>query len=78
MESMSITQILPIAQIVTSVLLVGAILLQQKGGGLGSAFGGLGTSYHTKRGFEKVLFILTIVLATLFVASTVASLIIGR
>lgn len=69
------TQILPIAQIVISVLLVGAILLQQKGGGLGNAFGGLGTSYHTKRGFERVLFIVTIILGVLFVVSTIASLI---
>lgn len=69
------TQILPIAQIVISILLVGAILLQQKGGGLGNAFGGLGTSYHTKRGFEKIIFISTIVLGVLFVASTIASLV---
>jgi len=72
---MQITQILPIAQIVVSVLLIIAILLQQKGGGLGNAFGGIGASYHTKRGFEKILFILTVVLAVLFFALTVASLV---
>lgn len=72
---MQITQILPIAQIVVSILLVIAILLQQKGGGLGNAFGGIGASYHTKRGFERTLFISTVVLAVLFFALTVASLI---
>ena len=72
------TQILPIAQIVLSVLLIGAILLQQKGGGLGSAFGGMGgSSYHTKRGFEKVLFFSTIILGILFTVSTVASLVLS-
>lgn len=72
---MQITQILPIALIVVSVLLVIAILLQQKGGGLGNAFGGLGASYHTKRGFEKILFVSTIVLAVLFFALAIASLV---
>lgn len=54
------------AQIVISVLLVAAILLQQKGVGLGSAFGGSGQIYRSKRGLEKGLFIYTIVLAVLF------------
>lgn len=62
-------------QIAVSVLLIGAILLQQKGGGLGSAFGGDGQVYRSRRGIEKVLFILTIILAVLFVGGAVAGLI---
>lgn len=54
-------------QIVISVLLIGAILLQQKGSGLGSAFGGEGGNlYSTRRGAEKILFYGTAVLAVAF------------
>lgn len=57
-----------IAQVVVSVLLIVAILLQNRGAGLGSAFGGSGGVYLTKRGLEKKLFIVTIILAVLFFA----------
>lgn len=59
--------ILNIIQIVIAVLLVAAILFQQKGAGLGGAFGGEGGIYYKKRGAEKIIFIATIVLAVLFV-----------
>ena len=63
------TKIITIVQIVVSVLLIGAILLQQKGSGLGSSFGGEGGNlYSTKRGVEKILFYATIVLAVAFFA----------
>ena len=55
-----------IAQVVVSILLIIAILLQNRGTGLGAAFGGSGGVYLTKRGLEKKLFIATIVLAVLF------------
>ena len=55
-----------IAQVVISILLIVAILLQNRGAGLGSAFGGSGGVYLTKRGLEKKLFIVTIILAVLF------------
>lgn len=58
--------ILAIAQIAVSVLLIAAILLQQRGTGLSAAFGGEGNVYRTKRGLEKTLFIGTIVLAVIF------------
>jgi len=57
---------LNIVQIVLGVSIIITIILQAKGGGLGGAFGG-GASYHTKRGAEKTLFYLTILLATAFV-----------
>ncbi|KKT28586.1 preprotein translocase subunit SecG [Candidatus Giovannonibacteria bacterium RIFCSPLOWO2_12_FULL_44_25] len=63
-------------QIAVSVLLVAAILLQQKGVGLGSAFGGSGQIYRSKRGLEKTLFISTIVLAVLFTLVAILILII--
>ncbi len=73
-----IANILPIAQIAIAVVLVVVILLQQKGGGLGGVFGGGGGggSYHTKRGLEKILFTITIILGILFVLSTVLALLI--
>lgn len=58
--------ILSVVLIVISILLSGAILLQQRGTGLGLAFGGDTTIFRTKRGLEKVLFYLTIALSCLF------------
>jgi preprotein translocase subunit SecG len=49
-----------------SVLLIILIALQQRGSSLGSAFGGGGQVYSTKRGVEKKLYYATIVLATAF------------
>ena len=55
-----------ILQIIFSLGIVVAVLLQPEGTGLGSAWSGSGTSYHTKRGVEKALFYATIVLVVLF------------
>lgn len=55
-----------IAQIIIAILLTAAVLLQQRGTGLSATFGGEGNIYRTKRGVEKMLFIATIVLATIF------------
>lgn len=67
---------LSIAQIVLSVLLVAAILLQSQGSGLGSAWAGGGETYHTKRGLEKVIFYFTIVGTVLFALLSVANLVV--
>lgn len=74
MESLS--QILPWIQIILSILLIVVVLLQQSSAGLGSAFGGGDSSatFHTRRGFERVLFIATFVLSALFIVSAVAAL----
>jgi len=55
-----------ILQIVIAVLLMLAILLQNRGVGLSGVFGGGGNIFRTKRGIEKKLFILTIVLSASF------------
>lgn len=57
-----------VAQMVLSVALVMAVLLQVRGGGLGGIFGQPDSVYRTKRGVEKVIFQLTLVLIVLFVA----------
>ena len=56
-----------VAQILVAILLSIVILLQAKGSGIGSALGG-GTSgsFRTRRGVEKTLFQLTIVIAVIF------------
>lgn len=69
---------LTIFQIVLSILLIGAILLQQRGTGLSATFGGEGGFYRTKRGFEKILFISTIVLGIVFLGTALVSLIVNR
>ncbi|MFH1098888.1 MAG: preprotein translocase subunit SecG [Candidatus Uhrbacteria bacterium] len=66
---------LGILQLVTGILLIIAIILQQRGTGLGSAFGGEGNTYRTIRGFEHTLVIATVVLAILFFAAGLAQLV---
>ena len=68
---------LAIIQIFISVLLMGAVLLQQRGTGLSATFGGEGNVYRTKRGLEKIIFAATIVLAVLFFASAIASIVLA-
>lgn len=68
-------RILTAVQIISAVLLIGSILLQERGVGLGAAFGGAGAMYRTKRGVEKGIFIATIVLAIIFFASAFAGVI---
>lgn len=68
---------LKIFQIILAVLLMMAILLQQRGSGLGMAFGGQGNVYRSRRGIEKLLFYATIVIAALFCLVAVASVFFG-
>ena len=65
---------LNVAQIVLSIALILTILLQVRGGGLGGIFGQPDTVFRTKRGVERTLFQLTIVLVVLFVIISIVSL----
>ena len=58
-------------QIVLALLLTAAVLVQQKGSGLSSAFGGSSMEYSTKRGAERFFYYATIVLAILFLAVSI-------
>ncbi len=60
-------QWLKITQVIVAILLMIAILLQNKGAGLSGVFGGSGDVYMAKRGLEKKLFNLTIILAIIFI-----------
>jgi preprotein translocase subunit SecG len=55
-----------VTQIIIAIFLMLAILLQNRGAGLSGIFGGGGDIYRTKRGIEKTLFIITIILSILF------------
>lgn len=69
-------QALLITQIVLAVLLVISILLQHRGTSLGGAFGGSGDVYRSRRGVEKFLYYLTVVLAGLFVIMAIVNLLV--
>ncbi len=67
---------LNLAQLMISLILIVVVLLQTRGGDIGAAFGaggGGGSSFRTRRGLEKTLFQLTILLAILFVGISAIS-----
>jgi preprotein translocase subunit SecG len=66
-----------IAQIVVAVVLIGVLLLQVKGGGLGGIFGQPDSVYRTRRGVEKSLFQLTVALVVIFVILSILVVSIG-
>jgi preprotein translocase subunit SecG len=67
--------LLPIFQIVISVILIVLILLQQRGTALGSAFGQEGGAYATRRGLQNKIFWATVVMGSLFVLSALVNFI---
>ncbi len=73
-------RILPYIQIILSLLLIAGVLLQRSEASLSSAFGDDGATggRFMRRGPEKLLFNITLIIATLFVLSTFASLLLDR
>lgn len=73
-----ISTYVPAAQILVAALLVAAILFQPSTAGVGGSLGGSDgvQNFHTKRGFEKFLFVATIVLGVLFAALCVLAIVI--
>lgn len=71
--------ILPFLQIFLSVVLIGGILLQSSSAGVGGAFGGdsVDAGLHTRRGFEKIIFWGTVVVAILFTAVSLLAFVIA-
>jgi preprotein translocase subunit SecG len=67
-----------VANIVVCVLIVVFILLQGRGAGLGSAWGGGGETFQTRRGVEKVVLRFTVVLIFTFLAISIASIIMRK
>lgn len=58
--------VMGVAQIVSGIILVGLIIIQSKGGGLGSTFGGFGGVYRSKRGVERLVYFFTIGVSAIF------------
>lgn len=71
---MNIDGILQIITVASAVLMVLAILLQQRGASLGAGFGSSGELFTTRRGIDKSLYDITIVLSVIFVMSILAGL----
>jgi len=72
---MTLINVLPVLQIILSVLLVIVILLQRSEESLGGAFGGsdsIDTVKNTRRGSEKTIFQAAIVIAILFTIVSIA------
>lgn len=63
-----------ILNIVLSVLIVVFILVQGRGAGLGSAWGGGGEMFQTRRGMEKIILRLTVVFILIFLAVSLINL----
>jgi protein translocase SecG subunit len=65
--------VLLIINIVVAIAITGLILLQGKGAGLGSAWGGGGEMFQTRRGIEKVTLRITVALIVVFFILSVIS-----
>lgn len=74
---MEIGNILQWVTVITGILMIITILLQQRGASLGAGFGSSGELYTTRRGLDKSLFDTTIVLAVIFVFSIVGALLLS-
>lgn len=67
---MTMEQVLQTIQLICAALLVVTILMQQRGSGLGGAFGSDNSSYRSRRGLERTLLRSTILFATVFLATS--------
>ena len=72
---MSIGNVLQIVTVGSALLMIIAILLQQRGASLGAGFGGSSELYTTRRGLDKNLFEVTIILAVVFILSILVALV---
>ena len=75
---MTFSTYLNLTQLLISFILIVVVLLQTRGGDIGAAFGaggGGGSSFRTRRGLEKTLFQLTILLAFIFVGVSALSVV---
>jgi preprotein translocase subunit SecG len=75
-----LTAFVPYLQIVTSLLLIAGILLQQRGATLGGALGAdnFSSTFNKRRGAEKFIFNATIAIAVLWLLSNVIAVILPR
>jgi preprotein translocase subunit SecG len=69
-----VNPVMAVGQVLVSVALMLAVLLQARGAGLSGTFGGDSAVYRSRRGIEKRLFQFTIILGVLFVIFSLANL----
>ncbi|HSX39611.1 MAG TPA: preprotein translocase subunit SecG [Candidatus Saccharimonadales bacterium] len=74
---MNIQLITQILQIIFSVFLVVAILIQSKGVGLYSGVGGSIGFYRSRRGLEKLIFVMTIIVAVALAVNSIVITLVG-
>jgi preprotein translocase subunit SecG len=72
----SLSSYLSITLIVVSFVLIGLVMLQARGSGLGAIFGGDGGVYKTRRGMEKTLFNMTILFSTIFLTVSLVTVLV--
>ena len=70
---LNLTVYLNIIQVIISLALIALTVLQSKSAGLGRMFGGDSAIHHTRRGVEKTMFNVTIVLAVIFFLTSLLS-----
>ncbi len=76
----NLVAILPYIEIVLAIILIVCILLQKSEAGVGGSFGGsdnFANGFHTRRGFEKKLFYFSLIIAILFVISSLLILVLN-
>ena len=65
-------------ELFVAIILIALLVVQARGGGLGGIFGGWGTpTYRSRRGIERTLFRVTIILAALFVVIAIVTVSVG-
>lgn len=74
---MSLETILTYAQLGSAVVLIITILMQQRGGGLGGAMGGSSMEFSSKRGIEKGIYYASIVVAVIFLTTSITRLVLS-
>lgn len=68
---------LGIAQVILAIGLIAAVLIQSKGEELGGVFGGGQSVYQTRRGVDKLLFTITVLMAIVFFALAVVNVVLS-
>jgi len=74
---MTISSVLEVVTIAAAALMVLCILLQARGASLGAGFGSSGELFTTRRGIDKNLYDVTIVLSVVFILSILVNLILA-
>lgn len=63
--------ILLTVQVVSAILIIISVMLQQRDSGLSGVFGGGSSFYQTRRGIEKILVYVTVFSAIAFLAASI-------